>query len=156
MIPIPKPGKDPSDPGNRRPISLTCLAMKLLGQIIYNRVMHQIEPQLFPGQCAYRRSCSTEQHLAMLMDFAHRALVKRQFVHIVSYDIASAFDRVSHHQLMRATAQFGLDACTRRLLRNWLKGRSFTVQYTSPQCHFQGSRTPITAGLPQGGVLSPV
>ena len=109
MVPIPKPGKDPGNPQNRRPISLICTGMKILEQSIYNRIIHQIEPKLFSGQYAYRRSPSTEHHLTVLMDFTHRELLKKRFVYVVSYDIASAFDRVPHAQLMHALDAFRLD-----------------------------------------------
>ena len=84
MVPIPKPGKDPGNPRNRRPISLICTGVKISEQIIYNRIIHAIEPKLYGGQYAYRRSLSTEHHLTMLMDFVHRALLGGRCVYVAS------------------------------------------------------------------------
>ena len=145
MAPIPKPGKDPGNPKNRRPISLICTGMKILEQIIYNRIIHQIELELFSGQYAYRRSLSTEHHLTMMMDYTHRALLEGRFVYLVSYDIASAFDRVPHAQLMRALEGCGIEPYTKRLIHNWLRGRSFEVKYNTlhrrGHSHFHRSAT---------------
>ena len=150
VVPIPKPGKDRRNPNNRRPISLISASMKILEQIAYNRIIHSVEPLLFEGQYAYRRSRSTEHHLAMLMDREHRALTQKHFVYV-----APAFDRVPHIQPMRALGGFNIDAQMRRLIRNWLKGRSFVVKYTSPHEHYEGEPTPITTGLPEGGSYPP-
>ena len=156
VVPIPKPGRDPCDPANRRPISLICTCMKILEQIVYNRLIHHVEPQLFEGQYAYRRNYSTEHHLTMLMDRAHRALLQDRFVYIVSYDIESAFDRVPRALLLQAAEAFGVDTYTCRLLQHWLSGRYFQVAYTSPHGQHKGKSVKITAGLPQGGILSPI
>ena len=130
--------------------------MKILEQVIYNRIIHHVEPRLFGGQYAYRRTYSTEHHLTMAMDHAHRSLLRNQFVYIISYDIESAFDRVPHAQLLRATEAFDIDSYTCRLIHNWLRGRYFQVTYTSPHGQHQGTSVQITTGLPQGGVLSPI
>ena len=156
VVPIPKPGRDPGDPTSRRPISLICTCMKILEQIIYNRIIHHVESRLFGGQHAYRRNYSTEHHLTTLMDHAHRSLICDQFVYIISYDIESAFDRVPHAQLLRAVEAFDIEPYTCRLVHNWLRGRHFQISYTSPHGQYRGQRVQITTGLPQGGVLSPI
>ena len=66
------------------------------------------------------------------MDGAHRALLGGQFVYIFSYDIAGAFDRVTHHQLMGALPMYGIDTYTRRLVHNWLAGRTFQLKLRLP------------------------
>ena len=156
IVPLVKPGKDPSDPNSSRPISLLNSITKILECIMYNRILPLVEPKLYCHQYAYRRLRGTEHHLVSLMDFAHRALIEGNYVYIVSYDIAGAFDRVSHYQLVEVLPEFGIDTFTERLLYNWLSGRTFTVKYRSPGGTFFGERTAVSSGLPQGGVLSPL
>ena len=129
--------------------------MKILEQVMYNRIAHQVEPQLYAGQYAYRRSLGTEHHLTMLLDFTHRALLENQQVNVVSYDIASAFDCIPHGQLIRPLHKFGVDLHTTRLIPKWLQGRSYMGKQRTPAGEFSGRQMPKSCGLPRGGVLSP-
>ena len=52
--------------------------------------------------------------------------------------------------------RFGVDPYTRRLLRNWLRGRKFRLKYRLPSGTHLGEPTEIAAGLPQGSVPSPM
>ena len=99
VVLLKKPGKDPRKAENRRPISLINTIMKVLEGIIYNRIIHKVEPLLYSGRYAYRRARGTEHHLASVMDAMNRALIRGQYVYLVSFDIAGAFDRVSHYGL---------------------------------------------------------
>ena len=50
----------------------------------------------------------------------------------------------------------GVDKHTRRLIHNWLKDRTFQVKLTTPNGNCMSTIHPISKGLPQGGVLSPL
>ena len=156
IVPLPKPGKGPSEPASRRSIFLLNSFTKLLESIVYHHMLPQVEPRLYSHHIAYCRMRGTKHHLVPLMDAAHRTLLEGSYVYFAAYDIARAFDRVSHHQLMAALAAFGIDTYTRRLLREWITGRSFVVKLRSPTGVYFGARSPISSGLPQGGVLSPL
>ena len=155
MVMINKPGKDPRDPNSKRPISLINVIMKMLESVIYHRMLPVVEPHLHPNQYAYRRARGTEHHLVSMLDGIHRALLLQQNVYVISFDIAGAFDTVSHSRLLDVMEEFGIDSYTGRLVRHWIIGRTFVVKYRTPQGVFYGQKTPIKAGLPQGGVLSP-
>ena len=155
LVPLPKPGKDPRLPSNKRPISLLNTMVKVMEAIMYHRILPIVEPQLTPFQFAYRRSRGTEDHLTSLVDKAHRSLLNGSFVYIISFDIEAAFGRVPHWQITRALKRMHIDGYTRRLIHNWLKGRTFTLKQRTPQGIFYGPKKSITCGLPQGGVLSP-
>ncbi|GFN88474.1 RNA-directed DNA polymerase from mobile element jockey [Plakobranchus ocellatus] len=45
VVPIPKPGKDPSDPSNYRPIALTSCLCKTLERMVNDRLVHVLEPR---------------------------------------------------------------------------------------------------------------
>ena len=77
-------------------------------------------------------------------------------MYLVSFDVASAFDRVPHHRLMGALREYGVCPYIRRVIHGWLGGRTFQVQMRAHgETYLSGIRG-ITCGLPQGGVLSPL
>ena len=145
----------PSDPDNMRPISLINTMVKMLECIVYHRILPNVEPRLYENQYAYRRQRGTEHHLVSIMDQVQRALLEGCFAYMVSFDIAGAFDRVSHALLMQALRRFQVDGHTRRLLHHWIAGRSLVVKYKAPAGAFVGRYIAASSGLPQGGVLSP-
>ena len=65
VIPIPKPGKDHSDPGNFRPIALTSCLCKTMERMINARLMWSLKSQGLPSekQCGFRKNHSTLDHL---------------------------------------------------------------------------------------------
>ena len=51
---------------------------------------------LRPNQYASRRARGTEQPLASQMDQIHRSLLQGQYVYVLFFDIAGAFDIECH------------------------------------------------------------
>ncbi|GFO23029.1 LINE-1 retrotransposable element orf2 protein [Plakobranchus ocellatus] len=71
VVPIPKPGKDPSDPSNYRPIALTSCLCKTLERMVNDRLVHVLESRnlLSNVQCGFRKDQSTLDHLVRLETF---------------------------------------------------------------------------------------
>ena len=90
------------------------------------------------------------------MDTIHRAMLRGRYAYVVSFDVAGAFDRVSHFGLTEELRNFGIDGYTRRLIHNWIRGSRFIVKHRTPRGTVMGYHTRVTSGLPQGGVLSPI
>ncbi|GBN76753.1 putative RNA-directed DNA polymerase from transposon X-element [Araneus ventricosus] len=63
IIPIHKPGKDPFNPTNYRPISLLSSLSKVVEKIILNRLKPKVENQLIPYQFGFRKNHSTVAQL---------------------------------------------------------------------------------------------
>ncbi|GFN84374.1 RNA-directed DNA polymerase from mobile element jockey [Plakobranchus ocellatus] len=65
VVPIPKPGKDPSDRSNYRPIALTSCLCKILERMVNDRLVHVLESRnlLSNLQCGFRKDHSTLDHL---------------------------------------------------------------------------------------------
>ncbi|GFN81534.1 RNA-directed DNA polymerase from mobile element jockey [Plakobranchus ocellatus] len=57
VVPIPKPGKDPFDPSNCRPIALTSCLCKTLERVVNDRLVHVLESRnlLSKVQCGFRK-----------------------------------------------------------------------------------------------------
>ena len=65
MIPIPKPGKDPTNPTIYRPIALTSCICKIMQRVINRRLVWYIESRklLTNVECRFRSRQSTVDHL---------------------------------------------------------------------------------------------
>ena len=57
-----------------------------------------------------------EHHLASIMDYTNRALLRGENVYITSFDVANAFGNVAHHQQSATLTNFHVDASTHRLV----------------------------------------
>ena len=82
VIPIPKPGKNHSDPNNYRPISLTSCVCKTLERMINDRLIWFLENNniLTDIQCGFRKRKSTIDHLVRLESFIRDAFLNKQEV----------------------------------------------------------------------------
>jgi len=71
VIPVPKPGKDTSDPSNYRPIALTSCICKVMERMINSRLVWYLERNklISPMQCGFRKQRSTTDHLVRLESF---------------------------------------------------------------------------------------
>ena len=94
--------------------------------------------------------------LTEAMDFINRSLAAGRHCYMVSFDIKGAFDNVSHIRFMDGLARMGVDYHIRRVTHNWLPTRTFQVKMRTPRGACYSRIYPITEGLPQGRVLSPL
>ncbi|GFN91218.1 RNA-directed DNA polymerase from mobile element jockey [Plakobranchus ocellatus] len=94
VVPIPKPGKDPSDPSNYRPIALTSCLCKTLEQMVNDRLVHVLESRnlLSNVQCGFRKDHSTLDHLVRLETFIKKAFARKKQVLAVFFDLEKAYD----------------------------------------------------------------
>ncbi|GBN66911.1 putative RNA-directed DNA polymerase from transposon X-element [Araneus ventricosus] len=95
IIPIPKPGKDPQNPLNYRPIALTSCMCKLFERIINVRLVHILEKNEYisPFQSGFRKSRSTIDNLMSLETDIRVAFLKRNHLVSIFFDIYKAYDR---------------------------------------------------------------
>ena len=80
IIPIPKPGKDHSDPNNYRPIALTSCVCKTLERMINDRLVWYLECNniLTDIQCGFRKRRSTIDHLVRLESYIRDAFLNNK------------------------------------------------------------------------------
>lgn len=153
---IPKPGKDHTEPGNYRPISLLSVLAKLLEKIIATRMSRYFEDQgvFNKVQCGFRNARSTQDHLLRLAQAVSFAFNRRESVVCVSLDVAKAFDTVWHNGLRYKLCErrLGLPRKLIRFLSDYLSDRFFRVRCGGARSGWR----PVGAGVPQGGSLSPL
>ena len=155
IVPLDKPNKDATLCGSKRPISLICVAAKLLEATVLQRLLPNLEGTIDPDQYAYQRDKGTEFHLLRVYDFICREIQKGRFVYLAAVDIDGAFDNVPHAGLIASLLNTGADCVLCRYVAKWLQCREFRVRLRSVKGAFLSPWRPLSKVLPQGGVLSP-
>jgi ribonuclease HI len=152
IIPIAKPGKDPSDPLNYRPISLTSCMGKLLEKMISVRLNWFLETNniLSDTQFGFRQGISTANPLLKLSSDVLKSFHHREYTIAVFFDLKKAYDTTWRHGLLRKLYSVGLRGNLPIFLRNFLSDRSFRVKLGATL----SSSYPLLEGIPQGSVLS--
>ena len=155
ITPIPKPGRDNSLVKNNRPISLLPVLSRLLEKALANRVLtfcikHNI---IKHWNCAFQKNKSTDDILIHLVDnivsnFEHQSITEISFK-----DLQSAYESVWHDGLLYKLHKFyNIDGNFLFYLQSYLTDRYNRVLLNDHTTQW----TKHSAGLPQGGPLSPI
>lgn len=94
IIPIRKPGKDASRPGNYRPIALTSHVCKLMERMINERLVYFLESRgmVATYQSGFRKGRNTMDPVLCLEDEIRKAQVNKETVVAVFFDVEKAYD----------------------------------------------------------------
>ena len=109
IIPIPKPGKDHTEPTNYRPIALTSCLCKTLERMINARLVWYLETNnlISPVQSGFRSERSTNANLVRLETFIRDAFVKKEHVVTVFFDLEKAYDTSWKYGILRDLHELG-------------------------------------------------
>jgi hypothetical protein len=152
VIPIPKPGKPPSDPCSHRPISLLSTLSKLLEHVIAHRLnlfIHQ-NHILPPEQCGFWKKHSPVHQLTRITDFITHVFNLNKHTGMVLLDIEKAYDTVWFIGLLYKLILLHFPPYLLFFLQSYLEDRTFTVHLNGT--NLMPKQTP--SGLLQGAVLS--
>ena len=152
IIPIPKPGKDPTNPSNYRPIALTSCICKTMERMITRRLLWYLEAHnlLTNVQCGFRSRRSSVDHLVIFLTFCREAFIHNQHLVSVLFDLEKAYDTTWKYGIMKDLHGFGLRGHLPIFIAHFLKDRSFKVRVgsTFSDSHLQ------EMGVPQCSILS--
>jgi len=152
VIPIPKPGKDHTDPSNYRPIALTSCMCKIMERMVNNRLVWYLESQnvLTKYQCGFRKNRCTTDHLIRLEAFIREGFIKKQHVVAIFFDLEKAYDTTWKHGIRADLHQAGLRGRLPLFISNFLKDRQFQVRVGATM----SDPAKQEMGVPQGSILS--
>jgi hypothetical protein len=136
-----------SDPANYRPISLTCVACKILEHIVHSFVMKHLDKHsiLTDLQHGFRAKRSTVSQLILTINDIAKSIDNRNSVHAAVLDFSKAFDKVPHRRLLKKLEYYGIGDS----LLKWF-GSFLTMRQQSVICSGESSQSShVTSGVPQ-------
>ena len=152
IIPIPKPGKDHTEPTKYRPIALTSCLCKTLERMINARLVWYLEINnlISSVQSGFRSERSTNDNLVRLETFIRDAFVKKEHVVSVFFDLEKAYDTTWKYGILRDLHELGVKGRLANFLESFLAERSFQVRVGSTL----SDTFRLSQGVPQGSILS--
>ena len=153
IIPLLKPGKDKQEMKSYRPVALTSCLGKLVERLINRRLVWRLHQDhtLHHSQCGFRPKSGTVDALLKITERCHEGLHNKMYTVMVFIDLEGAFDKVWWEGLITKAASIGIAGKMLKSLKNFLSDRFLQVQ-TGDQV---SQKFRITAGIPQGSVISP-
>ena len=152
VIPIPKPGKDHTEPNNYRPIALTSCLCKTLERMINVRLVWYLESNnlISPVQPGFRSERSTNDNLVRLETFIRDAFVAKEHVVTMLFDLEKAYDTTWRYSILRNLQDLGIRGRLVTLIESFLADRWIQVRVGSTL----SEQFDQAQGVPQGSILS--
>jgi hypothetical protein len=143
-----------ADVSNYRPISLTCIACKVLESLLRDHIMSFfVTNNLFtPRQFGFIKGRSTVLQQLQLMDIWTKALENGGQIDIVYTDFEKAFDKVPHKRLLSKLISYGFNDQIIKWIEGFLCHRKHQVNIKGKCSKWMT----IPSGIPQGSVLGPL
>ena len=152
VAPIYKKGQKYT-PANYRPVSLTCIASKLMEHIVTSNIMKHANDHniLYDLQHGFRKHRSCETQLLQFVSDINENLESKQQTDLLIMDFSKAFDKVGHQRLLRKLDFYGIKGTTNRWIASFLRDRKQSVVVEGEKSEY----VEVLSGVPQGSVLGP-
>ncbi|GBN07012.1 putative RNA-directed DNA polymerase from transposon BS [Araneus ventricosus] len=149
VVPILKPGKDPTQPEIYRPISLLS---KLTENFILDKLnVHLVENKILcPEQFGFRKSLPTTHQLLRVVEYITSGVQKGECTGAVFLDVQKTFDRVWIQGLIHKLIRYKTPPHLLQFLKSYLEERKFAVKIGNSIFEAKIMR----AGIPQGEKIS--
>jgi hypothetical protein len=143
-----------SEPGNYRPVSLTCIVCKILESCVRDAIVNHFTENNLYAECQHgfrrKRSCVT-QLLQVMEDFT-KIMDEGETVDVIYLDFKKAFDSVPHSRLVQKLAAYGVCGKVKGWVEAFLSNRVQRVRVGEEY----SSEESVLSGIPQGSILGPV
>uniref|UniRef100_A0A8C6SXM8 Reverse transcriptase domain-containing protein n=1 Tax=Neogobius melanostomus TaxID=47308 RepID=A0A8C6SXM8_9GOBI len=149
-----KPGLDPTNFDNLRPISNLPFVSKILEKSVAPQLHnHLITNNIYEKfQSGFRPLHSTETALLKITNDLLIASDSGLLSILILLDLTAAFDTISHSTLLDRLCSIGITHTPLAWFTSYLSGRTQFIQLKSHRSY----TFPVSAGVPQGSVLGPL
>lgn len=151
IVTIPKQGKNPLLPQNRRPISLLNTLGKVYERIILIRIQKHALYVTPDTQFGFVPQRSTTLQLLRLVEYIQSGFNHFEHTVAVFLDVEKAYDSVWFSGLLYKLIQFDFPDTYIHIIASFLFKRTFQVKMEGAL----SCRRKILAGVPQGSILAP-
>ena len=153
ITPVFKKG-DRSSPANYPPVSLTCIACKMLEHILCTHIRGHLDRHqaLTPLNHGFRSQHSCETQLLLTTHDLLKERDRGKQVDVAVLDFSKAFDTVPHKRLMGKLEQFGICGEVHSWIAAFLMNRKQSVVVDG----LRSEEADVLSGVPQGTVLGPL
>ena len=143
-----------SEPGNYRPVSLTCILCKVLEKIVKERLVNHLTRYniLNDSQHGFIKGRSCLTNILDFLEEVYEKLDEGKAVDVIYLDFAKAFDKVPHSRLAAKLESSGVGGKVLCWIKNWLLDRRQKVGIRGKY----SSWAEVISGVPQGSVLGPL
>jgi len=154
VMPFYKGKGDPADPSAYRPIHILSCQGKMMERMVHSRLSWWVESNgLLPKQqYGFRSHRSTVDCLLHMEHIISDTFKRKAFSLFLFLDLKAAFDRASHIGILLRLSQLGLTGPPLAWVRDFLTARSYRVILGNTP----SAPRPVSLGVPQGSVLSPL
>ena len=139
---------------NYRPISLLSVFNKILGKLMYHRLMSYLDYNdiLYNKQFGFRSNHSTIYAVSSIVDKIQKSIEKKNYSCSIFLELRKAFDTVNHAILIQKLECYGIRGIALEWFISYLSNRKqFTiVNKVSSELEV------VECGVPQGSILGPL
>ena len=138
---------------NNRPLSLLNTVSKICERAVLNQFNSYLtrNKRLSVQQSGNKKQHSTETLNLLITDHLLDAMDNKKLYAVILIDLSKAFDSISHSILLKKLSAIGVSQETVKWFESYLTRRFQKVRIGSSL-----SALPITHGVPQGAILSPL
>lgn len=154
IIPIQKPNKPNNNPNSYRPISLLSNLGKVYEKLIHTRIETFVMNNniISEKQFGFKKGHSTVQQIGRIKNKILTNKRLRKSTGLILLDVEKAFDTVWHHGLLYKLVTANIPKYLCKIIADFLVNRKFAVSLNNGISSYKN----ISAGLPQGSILSPI
>ena len=142
------------EPGNYRPVSLTCVICKVMESFIRDGIVNHFKDNKLYADCqhGFRQSRSCVTQLLQVMESFTKYFDDGIPIDVLYLDFRKAFDSVPHERLLRKLEAYGIAKNVLNWTRSFLSSRTQKVRVGAEM----SSEAPVVSGIPQGSILGPI